>query len=273
MARAAARRLAAPPIDGFAWTAVAGETLSARITDQIRAALFSGQIKAGDRLGSENELAERFGVSRMAARDALRALAATGIVEVRVGAKGGIFIAESNPDRFADALAIQLKLIGLTLEELFDAQIAIEVTSAELAAQRATEGDLEKLREHVRELQALGQSGLRRSDAFKFTAASMRFHEALVEAAHNRALAAQFKALRFVLEPIYVTTITNEVAGRVIASHKSLLACIETRDADGARTHMQRRLAAIRAHHLATGLGREHTGEFRPRDARSGPRT
>src|SRR5690242_10571020 len=117
MARTARRTSA--PVDGVAWTAVAGETLSSRVTAQIRAALFSGQIKAGDRLGSENELAARFGVSRMAARDALRTLAATGIVDVRVGAKGGIFIAEGNPERFADALAIQLKLIGLTLEELF----------------------------------------------------------------------------------------------------------------------------------------------------------
>ena len=256
MARATARRTAAAPVEGIAWTTVAGETLSARVTAQIRAALFSGQIKAGDRLGSENELAARFGVSRMAVRDALRSLAATGIVDVRVGAKGGIFIAAGNPEHFADALAIQLKLIGLTLEELFDAQIAIEVTSAELAAARATAADLARLKTLFAELQALGESGLRRREEFKFTAASMRFHEAMVEAAHNRALTAQFKALRFVLEPVYATGTTNEVVGRVIASHKALLACIEKRDGEGARTHMQRRLQHIRAHHLGSGTGR-----------------
>jgi GntR family transcriptional regulator, transcriptional repressor for pyruvate dehydrogenase complex len=252
MARQAVRRVAAAdrPV---AWTTVAGETLSARITAQIRGALFSGQIKAGERLGSEAELAARFGVSRMAARDALRSLAATGIVDVRVGAKGGVFIAEGNPDYFADALAIQLKLIGLTLDELFDAQMAIEVTSAGLAAKRASADDLARLRALVAEVQTLGQAGLRRREEFKFTAASMRFHEALVEAAHSRALIAQFKALRFVLEPVYVSTTSERVVARVIASHKALLACIETGDADGARAHMQRRLEAIRAHHLAEG--------------------
>ena len=223
MARTGARRTAATPVEGIAWTTVAGETLSARVTAQIRAALFSGQIKAGDRLGSENELAARFGVSRMAVRDALRSLAATGIVDVRVGAKGGIFIAEGNPEHFADALAIQLTLIGLTLEELFDAQIAIEVTSAELAAARATAADVAGLRALVAELQAL---------------------------------AAQFKALRFVLEPVYATGTTNEIVGRVIASHKALLACLEKRDAAGARAHMQRRLQHIRAHHLGAGAGK-----------------
>jgi GntR family transcriptional regulator, transcriptional repressor for pyruvate dehydrogenase complex len=244
----------APPVaaDGIAWTSVAADTLSARVTAQIRGALFSGQIKAGDRLGSESQLAARFGVSRMAVRDALRSLAATGIVDVRVGAKGGVFIAHGNADHFADALAIQLKLIGLTVEELFDAQIAIEVTSAGLAARHATEADLKKLRELLRELLALAQSGLRRAEEAKFAAASMRFHEALVEAAHNRALSAQFKALRFVLEPEYRQRTTNDVVRRVVGSHKALLACIENRDADSARVLMQRRLEVIRARHLTS---------------------
>jgi len=252
MARIPSRRAPARA-DDIAWTAVAGETLSERITAQVRGALFAGQIKAGDRLGSESQLADRFGVSRMAVRDALRSLAATGIVDVRVGAKGGIFIAHGNADHFADALAVQLKLIGLTLEELFDAQIAIEVTSAGLAARHATEADLAKLRELLSELQGLAQPSLRRADEASFTAASMRFHEALVEAAHNRALAAQFKALRFVLEPVYRERTTDGVAQRVVGSHKALLTCIENRDAESARALMQRRLEVIRARHL-TGV-------------------
>ncbi|HTP81823.1 MAG TPA: FCD domain-containing protein [Alphaproteobacteria bacterium] len=250
MARQSAAQRGPARADGIAWTAVASETLSARITSQIRGALFAGQIKAGDRLGSESQLAARFGVSRMAVRDALRSLAATGIVDVRVGAKGGVFIARGNADHFADALAVQLKLIGLTVEEVFDAQIAIEVTSAELAARRATDADLAKLHEMLRELQALAQSGLRRADEARFTAASMRFHEALVEAAHSRALSAQFKALRFVLEPVYRERTTNDVVGRVVGSHKALLTCIENRDPDSARALMQRRLEVIRARHL-----------------------
>ena len=257
----ASRKAGLAVVDTVAWTSVTGETLSGRITAQIRGALFSGQIKAGDRLGSESQLAARFGVSRMAMRDALRSLAATGIVDVRVGAKGGIFIAQGNADHFADALAIQLKLIGLTVAELFDAQIAIEVTSAGLAARHATEVDLAKLRDLLRELQALAQSGLRRAEEFKFTAVSMRFHEALVEAAHNRALAAQFKALRFVLEPVYLQRTTNEVAGRVVGSHKALLTCIENRDAETARALMQRRLEVIRARHLTTPVKKASKGE------------
>ena len=69
--------------------------------EEIREAVFQGHISPGDFLGSENDLAERFGVSRITVRDALRSLSATGIVEIRQGAGGGARIAESNLDHFA----------------------------------------------------------------------------------------------------------------------------------------------------------------------------
>jgi len=224
-------------------------TLSWRIIRQIRAALFAGELKTGERLGGEIELARRYGVSRMAIRDALRSLEAAGIVDIRVGAKGGTYIAEGNPDRFADALAIQLKLVGVTTAEIFDAQIAIEVTSTELAARHASEADLVALRLLLRQ-----QCEQRQSKA-RFTDLSMRFHETIVEASHNRALIAQFKALRFVLEPLYARRLTDEVAGHVIASNTDLLAKIEARDAEGARALMHRRLQLIRSRQLETGDG------------------
>lgn len=230
------------------WAQVVGSTLSGQIVAQIRAALFSGELRGGERIGSELSLAERFGVSRMAMRDALRSLAAAGIVEVRVGAKGGIYIAQGNLDRFADALAIQLKLVGISAAEILDAQIAIEVMSAELAARNAQPEDLARLRGLIGELEAL----LEAPDAF--TAAALRFHEAVVEASRNRALAAQFRALRFVLEPLYARRTTPTVARRALASHRDLLACIERRDAEGARKLMRQRLAVIRARQLTAGV-------------------
>ena len=234
--------------DHAPWLPTRDGTLSWRIIRQIRAALFAGELKTGERLGGEIELARRYGVSRMAIRDALRSLEAAGIVDIRVGAKGGAYIAQGNPERFADALAIQLKLIGVSTAEIFDAQIAIEVTSTELAAQQATEADFAALRELLR-----AQREQRHSKA-KFTELSMRFHETLVEASHNRALIAQFKALRFVIEPLYARRLTDEVAERVIASNAALLARMEVRDAEGARALMHRRLQIVRARQLAHGV-------------------
>src|SRR5437868_6146183 len=72
----------------FAPVAVA--RASSAIAEQIRTAILSGRLKAGDRLSPERELAEQFGVSRVTVRDALRSLEAMGLIAVKVGARGGL---------------------------------------------------------------------------------------------------------------------------------------------------------------------------------------
>ena len=227
------------------WAPVQADTLSWHIISQVRKALFAGQIKPGEFLGTEASIAHQFGVSRMAARDALRSLAAVGIVTIRKGAKGGAVISHGNAEHFADALAVQLKLIGVSETEMLDAQIGIEAMATELAAQRATPEDLTRMRGLLEELKRL------LDDPVGFTDLSMRFHLAVVEASHNRALVAQFKALRYVLLPAYTRHTTREIAERAVAAHAILLAHIEAGEADAAREQMVKRLRLIRAHRFA----------------------
>ena len=122
-------------------------SLSSHIVAQVRDDLFEKRIKPGDFLGTEMELAGRYDVSRMAARDALRTLSALGIVEIKMGKGGGARIAPGNPRLFAEALAVQLDLTGVTAAEILDAQRAIECMAAELAALNATAADHAKLRQ------------------------------------------------------------------------------------------------------------------------------
>ena len=124
-----------------------GPTLSTQIVAQVREALFAKELRPGDFLGTEKDLAERFGVSRIVARDALRTLEAQGIVEIKVGSGGGARIAQGNARLFAEALAVQLDLAGVTVAEIMDAQRAIECLAAELAAINATAEDHARLRE------------------------------------------------------------------------------------------------------------------------------
>ena len=83
-------------------------SLSAQVVAQVREALFAKRLRPGDFLGTEKDLAARFGASRIVARDALRTLEALGIVEIRMGKGGGARIAHGNPRLFAEALAVQL---------------------------------------------------------------------------------------------------------------------------------------------------------------------
>ena len=217
-----------------------GTTLSSRIVAEIRNAVFAGRLKPGEFLGSENDLAQQYGVSRITVRDALRSLSATGIVEIRQGAGGGARIAQGNLDHFADALAVQFQLAGVGAEETLGAQSAIEGMAAELAAEHRSEEDLEHM------AQAMEQSSALVDDPGAFTEASLGFHLAVAEASHNRALFALLRALRYVVWPSENKRATVEVAARVQKAHRTIYEKIEARDSTGARKAMSHHLGGIR---------------------------
>src|SRR5262249_54365684 len=160
-------------------------SLSGQIVGQVRDALLARKLKPGDFLGTEKDLAARFGVSRIVARDALRTLQALGIAEIKMGKGGGARVARGNPRLFAEALAVQLDLTGVTAAEIMDAQRAIETLAAELAAEHATAADHEKLRRLLVEAEAIID------DTPAYTRSCRDFHLAVAEASHNRVLVTQ----------------------------------------------------------------------------------
>src|SRR5215469_9268293 len=129
-------------------------SLSSQIVADVREALTAKRLASGDFLGTEKDLAARHGVSRIVARDALRTLEALGIVEIRMGKGGGARVARGNPRLFAEALAVQLDLTGVSAAEILDAQRAIECLTAELAAENATESDIARLKELIADAEA-----------------------------------------------------------------------------------------------------------------------
>jgi GntR family transcriptional repressor for pyruvate dehydrogenase complex len=221
------------------------DALSTQIVSQVRDELFEKKLKSGDFLGTEMDLANRYGVSRMAARDALRTLAALGIVEIKMGKGGGARIAPGNPRLFAEAMAVQLELAGVTAGEILDAQRAIECLAAELAALNATPSDHARLRRLIYEADAaMGDNDV-------FTRLCAEFHLAVAEASHNRALAVQFLSLHYISWPSRNRTLTSKVSKRVQDVHKELCALIEMRDAAGARQLMDDHVKMIRARRVA----------------------
>src|SRR6187455_1887338 len=164
-------------------------SLSAQIIGDVRDALFAKKLKPGDVLGTENEIAARYGVSRIVARDALRTLEALGIAEIRMGKGGGARVARGNPRLFAEALAVQLDLTGVGPSEVMDAQRAIECLAAELAAENATEADIARMRKLIDDADAAID------EPERFTQLGAEFHLAVAEASHNRVLVVQLISL------------------------------------------------------------------------------
>jgi GntR family transcriptional regulator, transcriptional repressor for pyruvate dehydrogenase complex len=220
-------------------------SMSAQMVAGVRDALFAKKLKPGDFLGTEKDLAARFGASRIVARDALRTLEALGIVEIRMGKGGGARIAQGNARLFAEALAVQLDLTGVSAAEIMDAQRAIETLGAELAAQNATAADIAKLRQLLRE--AEGAIG----DLDVFTRLSRDFHLAVAEASHNRVLVVQLISLEHVSWPRRNVTATPKLARHILEIHTKLADLIEMRDAAAARTLMDEHVKMIRARRVA----------------------
>jgi GntR family transcriptional repressor for pyruvate dehydrogenase complex len=220
-------------------------TLSARIVDEVTEALHDKRLAPGDFLGTEKDIAERAGVSRIVARDALRTLQALGVVEIKVGAGGGARIAHGNPRLFAEALAVQLTLAGVSVREMMDAQRAIETTAAELAAENATQEDIVRLRESlVEHEETIGNDAA-------YTRTCMRFHLTVAEASHNRVLVAQLLSLQHVSWPSQNKTLTAPVARHILDVHRQLVDIIEARDAAAARRLMDEHVRMIRTRRVS----------------------
>ena len=223
-------------------TAAGGGTLSANIVAQIREQVFAGQLKPGDYLGSEASLAQAFDVSRMAMRDALRGLSATGVIAIRRGSGGGIRIATADPGRFADALAIQLTLLGVSRGELIEAQIATEAMITRLAAERANALDVEQLRAILtRALHIV-------SDGAAFAHLLGEFHSELARIAGNIALEVVLRGILQMLETGYGMDTTAARARGVLEKYHFVVDAIAARDAEAAATRMRRHLEGVRAH-------------------------
>jgi GntR family transcriptional repressor for pyruvate dehydrogenase complex len=219
--------------------------LSARIVGDVRRALLAGQLRSGDVVGTEKEIAGRFGVSRIVARDALRTLQALGVAEIRMGRGGGARVARGNPRLFAEALAIQLALTGVGAGEVLDAQRAVEALAAELAAEHATAAECAELR------RLLADAESKLGDVAALTRSCRDFHLAVAEASHNRVLVVQLVSLEHVAWPARNPALTPKVARRILDVHGELVELIEMRDGAGARRLMDEHVKMIRARRVA----------------------
>jgi DNA-binding FadR family transcriptional regulator len=210
---------------------------SGEIVSQIERAIFSGELSQGDRLQSERELAEQFGVSRITVRDALRILEARGLIRVKVGATGGAFVAESSTDRVAESISTMIQLKRMTLSELAEARTVVEAATAELAAHRADAAAVSRL------VQVAARARAAMSEDVTHAEASMDFHVELARAAGNEVLHATVGAYRELLVPA-IRDLRNERSVRNTQKvHEEIVEAVRRHDAAGARELMVAHLA------------------------------
>src|SRR2546430_6425217 len=159
------------------------------IVAQIERAIYEGRLAHGDKLPPERQLVREFGASRVAVREALRALEHRGLVEVRQGSAGGYFIRELDATTVVRDLSTLFRLGRVSLAQVAEARALLEPESARLAAARVTDHELKRLGECLETRTASGLTSRRRR------ALDAEFHRVVAAAARNPVHAAVTHAL------------------------------------------------------------------------------
>ena len=225
--------------DGAAFLApVVGGRASQQIVDQIVALLRSGRLEAGDRLPSERQLAEAFGVSRVTVRDAIRVLQARGLMEVKVGVSGGAFVTAPSADVLGERLTDVLTMSTITPDEVAETRLVMELGILDLALERVTADDLAGLGvicEQAEEAQAAGRydRGLAND-----------FHARLAAASHNWAVTQMAESFRGPLRmaALRLREPEDDAHQRTVEDHRALLEALRAGDRSEARAVMVRHL-------------------------------
>jgi GntR family transcriptional regulator, transcriptional repressor for pyruvate dehydrogenase complex len=215
-----------------------------RLADTIRDQILSGQLRPGDQLPIEPELSARYNVSRSTVREALRVLASQKLVITTRGVTGGSFVNQPGPEHVQSmlktALAVMASADGVgTVDNLIEVRHMLEVPAAGLAAERRTDEQLADLRSSL-----FDPRNVDVPTVFKNTRS---FHAVVLDAANNPMLAAVTAPIFLVLQERFAR---EQAGGRfwqqVDKDHRTILALIEARDAEGARQAQAEHLTRLR---------------------------
>jgi GntR family transcriptional regulator, transcriptional repressor for pyruvate dehydrogenase complex len=206
--------------------------VSDEIVERIKAAIRGGALAPGDQLPAERELTKQLGVSRVSVRDALRMLEANGLIEVRVGARGGAFVTAPAPQLVGEGFAHMLLLAAdVDAAQITEARLVFELGMLELACARATAEDIADLREICDRTDA--------ADSYD-PALSAEFHTRLARCTHNEALALFAESFQQPLaSSLQQARAVDPASGRAAAAeHRAVVDAIADGDAKRARSVM-----------------------------------
>ena len=226
-----------------------------QVAEQLMAMLRARQLRPGDKLPPERELATMMQVSRPSLREALRALSMMNVLEVRQGA--GTYVTSLETELLVEHLDFVLSLDESSLLELFEARKIVEIGIAGLAAQRITEEELAEL-----------EAGLARSQEtlqhpVDFLRADEQLHKAITQAARNPIMSRVIDSIsRLLMVSRSRTVEITSVREQTVKDHEAIVAALKRRDPEAAQEAMLQHLnnveqGLLHSHPIAT----EATGQ------------
>ena len=207
---------------------------SEEVVTQLREMIHRGELRPGDRLPAERDLAKLLGVSRPTLRAAIRSLAAVGVLQSKQGA--GTFVVESDGPPALDSAPLRMmaSLHGFTTGEMFEARRSLEMAIAALSAERASGEQMASMSEEV--------AGMFASldDPEQFLVHDMRFHQMVAASSGNRILTALMNMVATVLFDVRRKTVNRARDLKESAEmHRQIYRAIRDRNSDAARNAMR----------------------------------
>ncbi len=215
------------------------ERLYQRIVEQIESRILEGNLKIGDQLPSERELAEQFAVSRIAVREAVKALREKGLVEIKPGR--GTFITNGTQSVVQRSFGMLMKFgPGDGSSSLVEVREILEPEIAALAATRIADEQIAAMTEAVR----IMDTALDNVDVF--VEADLDFHLALAQATQNPIIPILMNSIIDLLRTQRKRiALVNGGLQRGQSHHKKILEAVIRRDSKAARQAMQRHLQQV----------------------------
>lgn len=206
------------------------------IVEQIKSLIVSGNLNPGDKLLSERELSEKLQVSRASVREALCALDMAGLLEVRPGE--GAFVRQSKPNDIIESLAFAFLLEKEKIRDILEVRKGLEIESASLAAERASEENLKKMAEALAQMEEdlrIGAPG---------DVADLKFHYSIAEATGNPLLVRMMNTIYETMnQTLHITrklwfSSTSGTPERLYEEHKEIYQAIRNGDSRKAKEIM-----------------------------------
>jgi len=217
-------------------------TTSEEVVANLRGMIHRGELRAGDRLPPERDLAKRLGVSRPTLRAAIRSLAAVGVLQSRQGAGTFVVQTEGPPALDSGPLRLMASLRGFTSTEMFEARQALEMSVAGLAAERATGEQLASMAEEIAGMYAS------LDEPEQYLVHDMHFHQVVAAASGNRILTALMNMVAAILLDVRSKTVRRAKDLKQSAEmHRHIYRAIRDRNPEAARSAMRAHLMAAQA--------------------------
>lgn len=209
--------------------------VSEQVFEQMKELLTKGEWKPGEKLPSENELAEKFCVSRITVRQALQKLNVLGLLDTRLGE--GSFVREIEPGDSMNALLPAVLLNRDMLIQVEEFREIVEVESVKLAAERASEEDIAVLWRILHRMEGC------QGNPKKFSAADLEFHMKLGEMTRNDLVVKTEGILQSTLQEAMEDIVEGIGYAPGIYYHRQLIEAMENHDGGRAASIMKEHLS------------------------------